>query len=301
MKNLLGIKPPGIVQLHDKRLTRREIALSVARLDEVHPLISGNKFYKLTYYLSKALKSPSPEIISFGGAYSNHLHALAFTAQALGIKSTGIIRGEKPTHLSPTLQDCAYYGMNLQFLSRNEYRLQQNKLLQIQDSYENPIIIPEGGFGEMGMQGAALMYDDIRGNEYTHIICACGTGTSIAGLLQNADSSQVITGISVLKGYPNLKRDILSLVPGKTGENLQIFHEFHFGGYAKYNADLHLFMNEWYRRFEIPSDFVYTGKLFFALDHLLEHGFFPRGSRILCIHSGGLQGNRSLNPGSLIF
>lgn len=301
MKNLLGINPPQLEQLHDKRLTGREIALWVARLDKIHPHISGNKFYKLIYYLEKAVHSAHPHILSFGGAYSNHIHALAFAAHQLNIKCTGMIRGEEPGILSPTLVDCKQLGMELRFLSRSAYRDQSKPALFTNNNVEAPVVIPEGGLGKLGMMGAELMYDAIRGASFTHILCACGTGTSIAGLLNKSNPCQQVIGIPVLKGYPDLEKDILALTHGQNGDNLHILPDYHFGGYAKHNHQLIDFMNNWYSQFHIPTDIVYTGKLFFALDDLIEKDYFPSGSKIICIHSGGLQGNRSLKPGTLIF
>jgi len=301
MKNLLNIKAPHTEPLRDKRLKSLKIVLNVARLDAVHPFISGNKYYKLTLFLNAAIKFNASRVISFGGAYSNHLHALACVAKKLGIKSEAMIRGEEPKKLSPTLTDCKENGMTLRFLSREEYRIQNNLALQHKLKIQDAIIIPEGGFGVEGMMGAEQIYDDLNGSRYSHIIGACGTGTTLAGILNKANNNQEITGVSVLKGHHNLKEDILALSKNSELKKLNLLQDYHFGGYAKYGEQLITFMNNWYSRFHIPSDFVYTGKLFFALDDLLEKGYFPAGSEILCIHSGGLQGNRSLKPGTLIF
>lgn len=301
MRNRLGIEIPLLEQLQDEQFSNQEIELWIARLDAVHPLISGNKYYKLAYYLDYALKYSAPQIISFGGAYSNHLHALAFAAKHLGIKSVGYIRGEQPKTLSATLFNCIENGMELRFLSRAAYRNQNNWALQNFKNEEGSVIIPEGGYGNWGSKGAEMIYDDVNGSNYSHIICACGTGTTIAGILNKSKVEQVITGISVLKGYYNLMQDILKLTTNTTDKKPNILQHYHFGGYAKYNEQLITFMNDWYIRFNIPSDFVYTGKLFFALNDLLKTGYFPKGSKVLCIHSGGLQGNRSLLPGKLIF
>ncbi len=300
LKNRLNIQQPGITELNDPLFSKKRISVSVARLDEIHPQISGNKYYKLRCYLDQFSASGCSELFTFGGPYSNHLHAFAFASNLLGIKAGAYVRGEKPAMLSSTLQDCLSNGLKLIFLSRSTYNEKKEAAIS-SHVMSDQFLIPEGGFGKKGVEGARQIYKDIQGENYTHILAACGTGTMIAGLLEEAKSAQQIIGIPVLKGFFRLSADIFSLLGIENDVRLRIFHDYSFGGYARYDKDLLAFMNTWYNRFELPSDFIYTGKLFFAVNDMIENNYFPSGSRIMIIHSGGLQGNRSLPEGSLLF
>jgi 1-aminocyclopropane-1-carboxylate deaminase len=267
--------------------TENNITVSVIRLDNIHPVISGNKWFKLQYYLEDASKQHKKKIISFGGAYSNHIVAVAAACQMKGLASAGIIRGERPEHLSQTLVLAEGYGMQLHFISR--------ALLQNDEHY----LINEGGYGEKGAEGAAAILN-YSGKDFTHCCCAVGTGTMMAGLIQAVSPDQKVIGISVLKNNFELEENIRALTKNAQ-RDWRIIHDYHFGGYAKHTPALIHFMNEFYRQTGIPSDFVYTGKLFYAVSDLVKNNFFPAGSRLLLIHSGGLQGNNSLKKGTLIY
>lgn len=271
----------------------------VLRLDLIHPVISGNKWFKLKYYLQDALRKGAGTLVTFGGAYSNHIVAAAAASQLHGLKSIGIIRGEKPALLSPTLLDAASYGMELEFISREDYR--ERRLPQHVAARQDTYLINEGGYGIMGAEGAATILSEARGENHTHILAATGTGTMLAGLALAAGAGQGVTGIPVLKNFASLGDEINALLPGEKKGSFRLLDGFHFGGYAKHNAELIRFMNRWYETTGIPTDLVYTGKLFFALERLVLQGYFPEESRVLVIHSGGLQGNRSLPKGTLIF
>ena len=270
-------------------------APSVLRLDEVDTLISGNKWYKLRYYLADALAT-GRKIVTWGGAWSNHILATAIACQRQGIGCTGIIRGEEPATPSFTLATAREAGMELIYRSRTDYR---NKILPRPFPAEQYLMIPEGGYGETGARGASTIHE-ARGTEaFDTIFCAVGTGTMIAGLVNGARPGQRIIGIPVLKNE-NAANEIAELVlPGKT--NWQLCAGYEFGGYAKYNSRLTAFMNSFYSQTGIPSDFVYTGKLFYAVTDLLNKGFIEKGSKLMIIHSGGLQGNLGLPPETLAF
>ncbi|HEY0066020.1 MAG TPA: pyridoxal-phosphate dependent enzyme [Flavisolibacter sp.] len=272
--------------------------LHVLRLDLIHPVISGNKWFKLKIYLEDALRLGRETLVTFGGAYSNHIVAAAAACKLYGLKSIGVIRGEKPALLSPTLLDAVSYGMELEFVSREDYRDRRmpEHIAARQDAY----VVNEGGYGTKGAEGAASILAEAGGN-YTHILAATGTGTMLAGLALAAGPGQEVTGIPVLKNFNSLVEEIDALLPQEKKGSFRLVDGFHFGGYAKYSAELTRFMNRWFELTGIPTDFVYTGKLFFALDQLMQQGYFPEGSRVLAIHSGGLQGNRSLPKGTLIF
>lgn len=267
--------------------------VQVLRLDRVHPIISGNKWYKLRFYLETA-RSSQKKVVTFGGAYSNHILATAAACSLAGIPCAGIIRGEAPPQYSETLADAASLGMELHFISREAYKQKQ---LPARFSGADWLVIPEGGYGVPGMQGAATM--PFTSGIFDRICCATGTGTMMAGLLHAATTGTTVTGFSVLKNHKSLTQEIATLLPPSSPSGI-INHDFHFGGYAKYNTTLIRFMNELYAQTGIPTDFVYTAKLFYGVKTMLEQDF-KNDRNILVIHSGGLQGNRSLPKGTLIF
>jgi 1-aminocyclopropane-1-carboxylate deaminase len=284
-------------QLSLPEFTAKNIEVSVLRLDKIHPFISGNKWFKLRYYLEEAKELNKKKIVTFGGAWSNHILAAAAACQLYGFEATGIIRGEEATELSPLLQQAKDWGMNLVFISREDY---SQKKIPEEINHDQYYFIGEGGFGTKGVAGAATIMDHCTKENYTHICCATGTGTMLAGLIQASGEQNKIVAISVLKNNFEINQNVRSLIP-VSKMNFDIIHDFHFGGYAKHKPELIQFMNEFYRVTSIPSDFVYTGKLFYALHELVAADYFPSGSRLLVIHSGGLQGNASLKKGTLIF
>jgi len=276
--------------------TKNGARLDVLRADLVHPVISGNKWFKLRYYLEAIQQQRRRHIITFGGAYSNHIIATAAAANALGLLCTGLIRGERPPVLSPTLAYAQQLGMQLHFLSRGAYKQKEvPAALRSDDMY----LIPEGGYGEKGAAGAGTMLSGYT-RIYSHICCATGTGTMMAGLQNAAAPGQEIIGISVLKNNHDLENEVRRLLH-RPEQPVTLLQQYAGKGYGRHTPELLAFMNDWYEQTRIPSDFVYTGKLFFAVNELLQQGFFPTDSKILLIHSGGLQGNASLTKGTLIF
>lgn len=282
----------------------KNIKLHVLRLDKLHPVISGNKWFKLKYYLADAAGKGYTKIVTSGGPYSNHIAATAYAAKQLNFDTAGIIRGEQPALLNHTLSAARDLGMELYFLSRDDYSLLKRSMdsdLINERRFRDHYFIPEGGFGSMGVMGAAeiLQYSDI--SEYSHIITAVGTGTTIAGLLQAASPQQEVMGISAMKNNMTLADEISSLLERPVPGNLHILHDYHFGGYAKKSQPLLDFMNRFYRLSNIPLDFVYTGKVMYGIFDLISKNYFSPGAAILMIHTGGLQGNCSLPPGILEF
>jgi 1-aminocyclopropane-1-carboxylate deaminase/D-cysteine desulfhydrase-like pyridoxal-dependent ACC family enzyme len=277
--------------------SKKKVIASVLRLDKIHPLVSGNKWFKLRYYLQEAKVQHKKTIVTFGGAWSNHILATAAACKINQLNSIGIIRGEEAATLSPTLIQAKELGMQLIFVSREDY---VNKIIPPELNREETYFINEGGYGTLGAEGASTILDYCEKKSYTHICCAVGTGTMMAGIIKSTPPQQQVIGISVLKNNMGLETSVQSLLnPEET--YLRIIHEYHFGGYAKYNLALIDFMNTFYQQTKIPSDFVYTGKLFYAINNLISTDFFKPGSRLLLIHSGGLQGNSSLGKGTLIF
>ncbi|MEK7224793.1 MAG: pyridoxal-phosphate dependent enzyme [Bacteroidota bacterium] len=277
--------------------TAKNIELSVLRLDKIHPVISGNKWFKLRYYLEDAKELGKKKIVTFGGAWSNHIIATAAACRLNGFAATGIIRGEEAAELSPTLKLAKAMGMQLIFISREDY---SQKKIPEEINHDDTYFISEGGYGIKGAAGAATMLDGVEKKTWSHICCAAGTGTMTAGLVQASGAQNKIVAVSVLKNNFEIDQQVKSLLPGNE-MNFDIVHDYHFGGYAKHKPELIHFMNEFYRLTSIPSDFVYTGKLFYAIYDLIAIDYFPSGSRLLLIHSGGLQGNASMGKGTLIF
>jgi 1-aminocyclopropane-1-carboxylate deaminase/D-cysteine desulfhydrase-like pyridoxal-dependent ACC family enzyme len=293
----------NIQKLSDSLFDQKEVTVSVLRLDKLHAIVSGNKLFKLHYFLEKAKQQCSEGIITFGGPYSNHLVATAFASKEIGLKSIGIIRGEQPKVLSHTLQACLAYGMELKFITRHEYDQKEKSefLAPINCSYPKYLIIPEGGYGTLGAKGAAMIMDWIPENT-THICCAIGTATTFTGLLKNLNKDQQLIGFPVLKNMNDIEKRI-QFLSTSSHNNLpfQLINSYHFGGYAKKNNDLIAAMNLFYEKYQLPTDFVYTAKMMVGVIDCISKDFFKKGSNILCIHTGGLQGNLSLEPGTLKF
>ena len=281
-------------------ITAADLAVDVLRLDTIHPVVSGNKWFKLKGHLQIARERSASSILTFGGAWSNHIIATAYAAQQAGIPAIGIIRGERPPTLSATLEAAAGYGMQLEFVSRKTYASWSTFFDDLEDRYPGVYIIPEGGAGEPGIHASEHILREIPAARYSHILCALGTGTMSLGLARAAAPGQEIIGIPILNGL-----NALSALPGfndgSPQPRLRIIPHYHFGGYARHPPELLDFMNRFYRDTGIPSDLVYTGKLFYATLDLVQKHLFPTRSRLLIIHSGGLQGNQSLPQGRLDF
>lgn len=304
MNRATDISTVETIELNDEVFTRKEISVSVLRLDKIHPVVSGNKLFKLHYFLEEAERSGKQGLLSFGGAYSNHLVATAFAGRWAGFSTIGVVRGEKAESLSPTLLQCMEYGMQLHFISRSTYQNKETDQFQkeLKSRFTNYLLIPEGGYHPLGARGSALIRRWINGKGYSHICLACGTATTIAGLLMEPEKGQRIIGIPVLKDLNDwsIRMDHL-LGNGADMSSLDIWDGHHFGGYAKKNEVLVRFMNECWERYRLPLDFVYTAKMLHAVFEQAELGKFPSGSRILCLHTGGLQGNASLPVDTLLY
>ncbi len=277
--------------------SEKGLQVAVLRLDLLHPVISGNKWFKLRYYIEEARRLKKDRLVTFGGAWSNHIHATAAAGKLFGLHTTGIIRGEQPPLLSDTLLQAMEMGMQLEYISREAYR---NDSLPAHIDLHASILIPEGGAGAAGVKGAATICSFFNPEDYTHVCCAIGSGTMMAGLMKALQNNVKVTGISAMKNNHTLKAEVTALLDSPMPQP-EIIHDYHFGGFARHTDQLLDFMNDLYKETGIPTDKVYTGKLFFAIHDLARKNYFPPGSKILLIHSGGLQGNRSLPNGSLIF
>ncbi|OTG74489.1 1-aminocyclopropane-1-carboxylate deaminase [Acinetobacter terrae] len=269
------------------------VSITVKRLDQIHPQISGNKFFKLKYNFLEAQKQDLNKVLTFGGAYSNHIAATAYAAHLFGFKSVGIIRGEelaaKP--LNSTLATAQQFGMQLHFVSREQYRLknQPEYLAELTQQFPEHFIIPEGGTNPLAIQGCKeiLNSDDLQ--NYDVICCAVGTGGTISGIIEASSEHQKIVGFSALKG-DFLQHDVKQWT---TKKNWQITDAYCCGGYAKTTPELFQFMQAFEAEHKIPLEQVYTAKMMVGLFDLIEQNYFPHGSRILVIHTGGLQGRHT--------
>lgn len=288
--------------LRSELLTANEVHIDVLRLDRIHPVIAGNKWFKLKYHLQEAQQQNKKGILTFGGAWSNHLVATALACQQAGLASIGIIRGEEPPVLSDTLQEVQRYNMQLQFIARTAYSQETELMSALQIKHPDYLIVPQGGQSHLGVLGAAEIGQLTQLESYSHINCATGTGTMLAGLVRAALPHQQVLGICSLKLPAGDDNSLTSFVkPYAVNGNYTIFYEYHFGGYARKTDELIRFMNDIYLQHELPTDFVYTGKLLFGILNLVQKDYFQPGSRLLVVHSGGLQGNRSLPAGTLTF
>lgn len=299
LKNLIDYQSAVIENIANAFDSKNVASINILRLDKIHDIVSGNKWFKLKYYLEAALDKQC--IVTFGGAYSNHIVATAFAAKMMGKKSIGIIRGEEPATYSPTLQDAVNYGMQLLFVPREDYKNRTDILNKLNLAANDTAVIDEGGFGETGVRGAADILQLVPDlSQYAHILCAVGTGTMMAGIVRGAMPHQHVTGISAIKGADELT-PLVSSFQRLPHASFDVNFNYHHGGYAKKSEALIDFMNKFHQRTGIPTDFVYSGKLLFAVNELLKANYFPQNSKLLVIHCGGIQGNRSLPAGMLTF
>lgn len=276
------------------------VSLYLLRMDSIHPQVSGNKWFKLRHNLLDAKTSGCDRVISFGGAYSNHLHALAWAGCEMGIQTLGVVRGEPEYANNPTLRDAQRWGMTLKFVSRSEYRLREDMLYHkaLCSTYPGSSIVPEGGSNALAVRGFADLFNHDCWRvlpEPDLLVSACGTGGTLAGLIAAKPAVTGVLGIPVLKGGAFLKHDIQSLlaeVGAGSVSNWQLDLDGHEGGYAKLSAELIEFMRQFEMQTKIELDPVYTGKMMFRLHKLIAQGKFSRGTKIVAIHTGGLQGRR---------
>ncbi|PPD34683.1 MAG: 1-aminocyclopropane-1-carboxylate deaminase [Methylomonas sp.] len=283
-----------LTPINDPVLSERQLQLSVKRDDLLHPVISGNKWRKLKYNLNHALYSGSNTLISMGGAYSNHLHALAFVGKALGLKTRAFVRGEQPACLNPTLQDLQTWGMQLQFVSRSEYRqLRQFKHYHsLPDLKPGEYWLPEGGATDLALQGVAEIIPEIDA-AYDVLMVACGTGATLAGLIAASPNSSQVLGVAALKAGGFLYQDVQQLLPAQqTMAGWDILLDYHFGGFGKTSSVLTAFMQQFQTLHGVPLEPIYTAKTLFAFYDLVQLGYFKTGTHIILLHTGGLQGWR---------
>ena len=284
---------PALQELSDSLLLQKKIRVFILREDLIHPHISGNKWRKLYYNIQAAKRLAAKKIITFGGAYSNHIAATAAAGQEFGFKTLGFIRGEEQLPLNSTLSYAKGCGMELRYLSRSDYRLKEKSefLQSLLDNEKDYYLIPEGGTNELAVKGCEEILINLS-IDFDYVCCACGTGGTISGIINSLKSHQRAIGFPALKGAGFLKEDIGKYVCNSQWElNL----DYHFGGYAKVKPELINFMNSFKTKHQIPLDPIYTGKMLFGLWNLIEKDYFRAGSTIVAVHTGGLQGIDGMN------
>lgn len=291
------IEPLQAAEFADKNIT-----VSVLRLDRYLPQLSGNKYFKLKYNLLHVVEAGFTTVISFGGAYSNHLHALAFACQRLGIQLVAVIRGERAAQLSATLEDIEAMGGHLKFVSRQEYKQRHNSDYQsdLTAQYANAYLIPEGGSNTLALQGSREIVDHIRyhlDDQFDTVLVACGTGATAAGIAAGLTERQRVLAISVLKSAFGLKDDIKRLLVEAQVQpqaDWQVLHDYAGAGYGKCDKPLAEFIRHFKENTGIETEPVYTGKLFNALFSMAQADYFKPDERLVVIHSGGMQGLRGM-------
>lgn len=279
-------------------LTANGIKLSVKRDDLLHPDISGNKWRKLKYNLLYAEANNKDHLLSFGGAFSNHIHALAAACNHFDFKATGIIRGEEHYATNPTLSQAQQWGMQLQFVDRKTYRLkEQDEYLNIlQSQYPNAYILPEGGSNKLAIPGVEEVVTELiqqSTQPIDHIFTATGSAGTLSGLISGAlkySQKTRVHGIAVLKNAHYLQQHVANFVAQAEQLDWNLHTDFHEGGYGKISPALATFCRQFVEQTQIPIEPIYTGKMFYALWQLIEQGYFPAGTHIVALHTGGLQG-----------
>lgn len=269
-------------------------ALDMLRLDLVHPVVSGNKWYKLRLNIMYAQDHGFKTILTFGGGFSNHLIATAYTAKKAGLGCVGIVRGKYPV-LTPTLQHCIEEGMQLIFVTKEDYNRQGEPEWeqQLAAQFDELYIIPEGGDNEWGRKGAGLISKFIK-DQYTHIALSVGSGTTLCGIRNKTNPQQQVLGFVPMKQGTYLTDHIAPHLDPAHNANWQLYDNWHFGGFGKWTDELIAFMNDFYTVNNIPLDIIYTSKMMYGLRELIQQDSFNPTDKILCIHTGGLQGNVSV-------
>ncbi len=303
LNHLFNHEPSPIEQIKASWAEQAGVALYIKR-DELLRMgsglaLCGNKWRKLKYNLLAAESQGLSRLLTFGGAYSNHIAAVAAAGQAFGFDTVGIIRGEQPEILNPTLQMAISCGMQLVYVSRAQYRLRhdagwQEQLLR---EYGPFYLLPEGGTNDLALKGAAELARETEQQQgsFDYYCLSAGTGGTMAGLIQGCAPGTTVLGFSALKGS-FLQKEVSKLLgEGQEGVAWEVINHYHFGGYAKHQEPLLRYIRNFYQAYGIPLDPIYTGKMLYGLQQEIEQGRFPAGSRILALHTGGLQGILGFN------
>ncbi len=281
-------------KLESPLLNEKGVELYIKRDDLIHPYVQGNKWRKLKYNLLEARLNNHKTLLTFGGPFSNHIHATAAAGKLFHFKTIGIIRGEEPEAKSDTLHFAAECGMELYYMDREMYRQKDDPAsieslrVQIGDFY----YVPEGGTNVLALEGVGEIIEEID-VDFDYLCTACGTGGTLAGLTAALKGQKQLIGFSSLKGKDTLTERVNQLTNeycGNTFNNFAVNFHYHFGGYAKVNDELIAFIKNFKKEFDIQLDPVYTGKLMYGLFDMIRNDKFEKGARIIALHTGGLQG-----------
>ena len=280
-------------QIFSERYLNNEIEVFIKRLDLIDPFISGNKLFKLKHNVDRALLEEKNMLITFGGAFSNHILATAAYAKKKNIDCLAIVRGEEYSELNPLLTLAKEYGMNFCFVSRKEYakRNDNNYISELIRKYKKAFIVPEGGNNKLGVLGAEEILET-QDKSFDYIICPIGTGATLSGIVNSSNRSQKVIGINCI----NDTKDVNKNISQKTNKkNWEIINEFNFGGFAKFDNLLTEYLKKFKLNYKITLDLNYTTKMFFGFEKLIERRYFHRKSKVLLIHTGGIYGNLGFN------
>lgn len=288
-----------IVKILDRHIEKYGVELYLKREDLTDQYISGNKYRKLKYNLIYAKNHGFETLLTFGGAYSNHIHAVAYAGNKYNFTTIGVIRGEETLPLNPTLKDASAFGMKFHYVSRADYRKKNESLFikELENRFGKFYMVPEGGSNALAVQGCT----EILGEEklsFDHICCACGTGGTMAGIIASLNGSKKVWGFPALKNGSFLKDEISRLIldfNSSQYENWDLILDYHFGGYARYTVELISFINKFKQNHNVQLDPIYTGKLLYGIYQKINEGFFDPGDKIIAIHTGGLQGIQGFN------
>ncbi len=275
------------------------ITVDMLRIDKVHEYVSGNKWYKLKYNLLKAKEEGQTTLLTFGGAFSNHIHATAVAAKEAGFKSIGIIRGEETQPLNPTLRLASFMGMEIHYVTRELYKTKNEPgfIKGLEEKFGQFYLVPEGGTNQVAIRGAEEILTENLVSSYDYIISAVGTGGTLTGLISKANDNAEVIGISSLKGnfLTTEVKNWLPLIKKNYLTNWHISNNYHFGGYAKHTRELIAFINNFKIENGIPLDPIYTGKMMYGIMDMAANRKFKENSKVLAIHTGGLQGIEGFN------
>ena len=280
-------------QIFSERYLNNEIEVFIKRLDLIDPFISGNKLFKLKHNVNRALLEKKNMLITFGGAFSNHILATAAYAKKKNIDCLAIVRGEEYSELNPLLTLAKEYGMNFCFVSRKEYakRNDNNYVSELIRKYKKAFIVPEGGNNKLGIFGAEEILET-QDKSFDYIICPIGTGATLSGIVNSSKKTQKVIGINCINDTKVINKNISQK---KNKNNWEIINEFNFGGFAKFDNLLTEYLKKFKLNNKITLDLNYTTKMFFGFEKLIERRYFQRKSKVLLIHTGGIYGNLGFN------
>ncbi|WMJ71820.1 pyridoxal-phosphate dependent enzyme [Cytophagaceae bacterium ABcell3] len=294
---MMFIEPANspLQEIKSTLLDKHKLRLLVKRDDLLHPLVSGNKWRKLKYNLQEVSKQGLGSILSFGGAYSNHIYSLAAAGKIVGIKTIGVIRGEElDPQSNPTLKFASSCGMKLKFVSREKFREKYSKSFtrELEEEFGSFFLLPEGGSNALALPGCAEIVAELN-KPFDYICSPCGTGGTIAGISSALNAHQTALGFSVLKAPGYIKEQVFQLLESTQlpkARNLEVIEDYHFGGYGKITRELIAFMESFENAHGFAIEPVYSAKMFYGIFDLANKGYFPTGSEIVAVHTGGLQG-----------